>query len=60
MLSLNERLLWLLVVAAVVTLIVWLNMQKLLAPAFVLTLISLSVHREWRRRHRRPHDPMSH
>lgn len=60
MLSLNERLWWLLVVASVETVIVWLNMPKLLAPAFVLTLIILSVHREWRRRLRRPQGPISH
>ena len=52
MLSLNERLAWLLVLAMVIMLIVWLDTPKLLWPAFVLTLICLSVHREWRRRRR--------
>jgi hypothetical protein len=35
----------LVVLALAITLIVWLNVPKLLAPAFVLTLILLSAYR---------------
>ena len=38
----------LVVLAVVIALITWLNMPRLLAPAFVVTLILLSAHR-WHR-----------
>ena len=44
MLRLSE----LLVLALVITLIVWLNVPKLLAPAFILTLVLLSAYRWYR------------
>jgi hypothetical protein len=52
--SLNERLLWLLAVALVISLVAWLNLPKLLWPAFILTIIALAVHRDWRRRKQPP------
>jgi hypothetical protein len=57
--SLNERLLWLLVIAAVISLVVWLNLPKLLWPAFIGTLVVLAVQREWRRRQKLPRGPSS-
>jgi hypothetical protein len=59
MLSLNERLAWLLVVVLVITPIIWIDLPKLLGPAFILTLIVLSLRREWRRRHKTPKGPIS-
>jgi hypothetical protein len=46
--GLSERLFGLLAIALVITLVVWLNLPKLLWPAFILTLILLSADR-WRR-----------
>jgi hypothetical protein len=46
--GLPERLFGVVAVVLVITLIVWLNLPKLLWPAFILTLIVLSVDR-WRR-----------
>ena len=46
--GLSERLYEVLAVVLVITLIVWLNLPRLLWPAFILTLILLSVDR-WRR-----------
>jgi hypothetical protein len=57
--SLNERLLWLVVIAAVISLVVWLNLPKLLWPAFIVTLVVLAVQREWRRRQKLPRGPSS-
>jgi len=46
--SLYQRLYELLVLALVISLIVWLNLPVLLWPAFILTLVALSADR-WRR-----------
>lgn len=46
--GLSERLFAVLVLVLAIALIVWLNLPKLLWPAFILTLILLSVDR-WRR-----------
>jgi hypothetical protein len=46
--GLSERLYGLLALVVVITLVVWLNLPKLLWPAFILVLILVSVDR-WRR-----------
>lgn len=46
--GLSERLYGVFVLGLVITLIVWLNLPQLLWPAFILTLIVLSIDR-WRR-----------
>jgi hypothetical protein len=55
MLTLNERLVGLLVVVLVISLVVWLNLPKLLWPAFILTIIALAIYRERHRRQKSPH-----
>ena len=46
----------LLIAAVVITLVVWLNLPKLLVPAVVLTILTLSVYR-WRREWNETKDP---
>jgi hypothetical protein len=46
--GLPERLFGLLALVVVISLVVWLNMPKLLWPAFILTLVGISADR-WRR-----------
>ena len=50
--NLNERLWWMFTLVVVISLIVHFDRPALLWPAFIATLVVLSIQREWRRRRR--------